>query len=744
MGELIRREAAAAPLTFSGERLTGAASGQVEIEHYHRYLLAREFCRGRDVLDVAAGEGYGTALLAQVARSAVGVEIDEATVAAARAEFDRPNLRFELGDARALPLPDASVDVAVTFETLEHLAEQDVFLAELRRVLRPDGLLIVSTPDRDVYSPAGAPPNPYHVLELTQAEFEALLRRHFACFTVAAQRALIGSVILGGDTAPARSYERRSETVIEGSGHLSRAPYLLAFASDAALPPLPNSVYVYRADLDTDPRVRREAELGRIAAEEALAAATARAEAAEARIAAAEHQVVDAVARAAKGTEREANAARVILELEQKSKDAAAAREQAAETAAAELRRVSERAAVELQRADTLAAARMARLQRRLEITEQRAAAAELEAGQLGRLGLALQDQVARAEERAERAERETADTVHRLATEMTGHYEAQQEAQLIGERLAAIEASSAWRTTRPLRRAGQRFPLLARGLRRGAKLAWWTGTFQVHRRYRMWRAVHRQQPQPAPMLEQPVLHIPAPEPTAAPPEPALALPALRPQDIRITSSREPDVSVVISTYGQLGVTLACLKSIADHAPRCSLEVIVVDDAYPGPDDMGALRDVAGIQLVRNASNLGFLRSCNLAARAAKGRYVYMLNNDTELRPGSIDALVELLDARPDAAMAGSKLLFPDGRLQEAGGIMWDDASGWNYGRGEDPSRPEYSYVREVDYCSGASIMIRRSVFEAVGGFDEDFAPAYYEDADLAFRLAGPAAARAV
>ncbi len=735
MGELIRREAAVAPLAFSGERLTAAVSGQVEIEHYHRYLLAREFCRGRDVLDVAAGEGYGTALLAQVARSAVGVEIDEGAVEAARAEFDRPNLRFELGDARALPLPDASVDVAVTFETLEHLAEQDVFVAELRRVLRPGGLLIISTPDRDAYSPAGAPPNPYHVLELTQSEFKALLGRHFARSVVAGQRALIGSVILGGgEDAPVRSYERRSETVIEGSERLSRAPYLLAFASDAALPPLPNSVYIYRADLDTDPRVRREAELARLAAEGATALAIARAEAAESHAAAAEQQVVAAVARAAEGAEREANAARMIAGLQLSSKEATEAAEQASAAAAAELRRVSEAAATELQHAGALAAIRLARLQRRLELAEQRAAAAELEIEQLGRLGLALQSQAARATERAERAERETAETTHRLAQEMTGHYEAQRQAHLAEQRLAAIEASSVWRTTRPLRRVGKRFPLLARGLRRGAKLAWWTGTFQVHRRYRMWRTVRqkqpavRLQPHPVPVLPPAALHL-------SPPEPHAELPALRPHDIGFPSSRQPDVSVIISTYGQLGVTLACLKSIADHAPRCSLEVIVVDDAYPGPEDMGALRGVAGIQLVRNAGNLGFLRSCNQAARAAKGRYLYMLNNDTELQPGAIDALADLLDARPDAAMAGSKLLFPDGRLQEAGGIVWDDASGWNYGRGEDPSRPEYNYVREADYCSGASIMIRRSAFESVGGFDDDFAPAYYEDADLAFRL---------
>src|ERR1700712_2790399 len=149
MGELIRREAAKVPATFSGERLTASISGQVEIEHYHRYLLAREFCRGRDVIDVAAGEGYGTALLAQVARSAIGIEIDNDAVTAAREEFRRANLSYLQGDARSLPLPDSSFDVAVSFETLEHLAEQDIFLSELRRVLRPGGLLVISTPDAE-------------------------------------------------------------------------------------------------------------------------------------------------------------------------------------------------------------------------------------------------------------------------------------------------------------------------------------------------------------------------------------------------------------------------------------------------------------------------------------------------------------------------------------------------------------------------------------------------------------------
>jgi O-antigen biosynthesis protein len=107
-------------------------------------------------------------------------------------------------------------------------------------------------------------------------------------------------------------------------------------------------------------------------------------------------------------------------------------------------------------------------------------------------------------------------------------------------------------------------------------------------------------------------------------------------------------VSVIISTYGQVGVTLACLNSIAEHAQRCSIEVLLVDDAYPGPEDVSELRDVSGLNFLRNPTNFGFLKSCNSAALRAKGRYIYLLNNDTELQPRSIDALVELLEARPE------------------------------------------------------------------------------------------------
>ncbi len=162
--------------------------------------------------------------------------------------------------------------------------------------------------------------------------------------------------------------------------------------------------------------------------------------------------------------------------------------------------------------------------------------------------------------------------------------------------------------------------------------------------------------------------------------------------------------------------------------------MIVVDDASGDPG-LAALHAVPNLRLEIWPENRGFLRSCNAAAALARGTFLLLLNNDTEVMEGAIDHLRRLLLARPDAGMAGAKLLFPDGTLQEAGGIVWRDGSAWNYGRGDDPRKPEYNYVREVDYVSGAAVMLPRDVWQRMGGFDETYVPAYCEDTDLAFRL---------
>ncbi len=195
-----------------------------------------------------------------------------------------------------------------------------------------------------------------------------------------------------------------------------------------------------------------------------------------------------------------------------------------------------------------------------------------------------------------------------------------------------------------------------------------------------------------------------------------------------------PDASIVIPVHGQLAYTLNCLHSLRGHATRHSAEVIVIDDA--SPDATGAtLPVIDGIVVRTNAANLGFLRSCNDAVAAAHGRVVVLLNNDTRVLPGWLDALLDGLADLPRAGLVGSKLLYPDGALQEAGAIVWRDGSAWNYGRNDDPNRPQYCHAREADYVSAASVAVPRDLWCELGGFDAAFAPAYCEDSDLCLRI---------
>jgi GT2 family glycosyltransferase/SAM-dependent methyltransferase len=591
-------------IEWTGERCVPWAEDlQVVYEHYHRYALAARFTTGARVLDLACGEGFGPALLAAGAREVVGVDIDPRTVQHAAAHYRRDNLHFTVGsmiDPQLLAGAEP-FDVITCFEALEHVEEQDTLIAVVVRLLVPGGLFLTSTPDVTVYSHEHGNDNPFHVRELTEPEFQALLGSSLRHVAILRQNVTVGSLITG-EAAPGSGVAQSLRRAPDGGWRVeSTSPhtYLLGLASDAALPEFPQlSVLV-----DPDLTLVRDAH--RALAQERHRVAELRTELADQRQQAAAVQAVAARRR------------------EQLDGDMQQLR---AELAAAQRR---------AQRAESLAAWQ-----------QEIAAAAECRATELELQVLAL-----RAEQSA---------TAARLISRYRG----------VVERAAP--------------RGTLRRDLYERALGRG---------------------------------------LSAPPQSTRPPGP-----------VELRTSPSPLLSIVVPVHGKWEYTRACLASIAQHRPAVPFEVLVVDDA--SPDRTAELVAASpGVRLVRTQRNVGFVRACNLGASHACGAYLLFLNNDTEVRPGALDALVDAADSDEKIGLVGAMLVYPDGRLQESGGIIWADGSGWNYGRDRDAGAPEFQVRRDVDYCSGAAILVRREVFERIGGFDQRYAPAYYEDTDLAFAI---------
>ncbi len=230
-------------MEFTGERFVPQCQGEIAAEHYHRYFFASGFVAGKRVLDIASGEGYGTHILAQSAAHVTGVDISPEAVATATQKYAGDRVAFLQGSAATIPQPDAAVDVVVSFETLEHLSEQEAMLSEIRRVLRQDGLLIISTPNKPLYSRQGD--NPFHVKELCREEFVALLKSRFAHVSLLGQKVMYGSLLsgTGGETLLLR--QREEDGAVERMPFTEQVRYFTALAGNGPLPPTQSSFFDY-------------------------------------------------------------------------------------------------------------------------------------------------------------------------------------------------------------------------------------------------------------------------------------------------------------------------------------------------------------------------------------------------------------------------------------------------------------------------------------------------------------------
>ncbi len=738
-------------MEYTGERfipLDNLMKDETAFEHLHRYHAVTELAKDKVVLDIASGEGYGCAILAASARKIFGIDIDPEVIEYAREKYAAAsNIEFLIGQAEKIPLPDNSIDVVVSYETIEHLdpSTQEKFLQEIKRVLKKDGRLVISTPDKTNYSDRYGFTNEFHLKEFTSKEFLDFLKQYFGHVIPYIQGYEIVSAIT--ETEPKKVNSLRIADW-ERSTHPFSGKYLINICSDKAFSKNPEfSSVVFQVHKDflqtIDRIVEMEAhilelgEWGRRLDKEV-----------EERNRAINDQ-------REKQSQLEASQERQSALIQKLSTDLGTKNDLVAtfgtnfQDTASKLLEVQARL-IEMnewtrkfhnellqkelllsdksRELDILYAEKNSWVEKEAEYRDKLkeieeaksklgSVVEEFKNKVLTQAGIivSLKETNNKQDEDLQRLASENADKNKIIEEQNENVQSLHAQLNLTSQRLSEIYESDGWKLLKRyynikgklLPESSGRYRTLKKIINklRGKKDDDVVGPVSKQAS----SIVNKQNADET--LSPKIYHI-----------------------IEFPQFELPAVSIVMPAYNGWDLTYKCLASIKENTLGVSYEIIIGDDA--SSDETKNIKSyIKNIVVVRNEKNLEFLHNCNHAATYAKGKYILFLNNDTEVRPGWLSSMIDLMEKDETIGMVGSKLIYPNGLLQEAGAIIWKDASGWNFGYKKDPAAPEFNYVKEVDYISGASIVIRTELWKKIGGFDELYSPAYCEDSDLAFEV---------
>lgn len=776
-------------IVFTGERFVpGIEDKTLELEHIQRYLSIQKIVRGKKVLDAASGEGYGSDLLSQYAESVIGVDLDATAVTNAKEKYSyRENLEFKQGSIANLNMiADNSMDVVVSFETIEHVDEniQNAFLKEIKRILKHEGFLIMSTPNKEIYSDMYNFHNEFHIKEFYKDEFLKFLNTEFKYVKLYNQYFEVTSNIDSVNETEEQIMYYKNKEKYSGDGK-----YFIAIASNVNMSSDSISSVFMNTSREYEEKINRINQL-QIEVEER-----------NKHILKLDRQIstkddiiiylqkeIDSKNQHLVKLDNEINVnGKRILQLQEEVEERNLhikkldGEIQMQQMKGEELQQIITNNQISNELIDILKKdiewknSEINKYQEEIKLfNEERIISAD----KVSEMKIRINEQhlIEQFQKELEEAKKEYKNLQEIIENskycldELTATREEYLEYKTVMEKNTTD-------LEQHIRNKEGHIELLLesdRELERIYSSRTWQILIKCAKIVRFFLPVGSKRRLFAKIVVKLVRH------------PIQSLRMLRPRKIRnffyylkkdgeafvsariddsikgveipetdvlinkvdinsksvfddyekltFTRNKNPIVSIIIPVYNQFEYTYNCLKSILENSGDINYEVIIANDC--STDLTSRLGEVvANIKIINNKTNLRFLKNCNNAAKEAEGKYILFLNNDTQVQKEWLKPLVELIESRADIGMVGSKLVYGDGRLQEAGGILWKDGSAWNYGNCQGADNPEFNYVREVDYISGAAIMIKAELWYKIGGFDERFTPAYCEDSDLAFEV---------